>query len=117
MSLPSVFICYRRLKNVLDAKNNNFHFFCAFKVLQCNAFTTRKADFTPGIFLKVSVLFNILKLLVYLFCTYIIEHLCPCFVLPRDGSRFSGKGVHMYKSVGFALLMLSQFLKYPMKMK
>ena len=28
---------------------------------------------------------------------------------PRDGSRISGKGVHMYKGVGVALLILSHF--------
>ena len=36
----------------------------------------------------------------------------------QGGSRISGKGVHMYKGVGFALLIFSLiFLKYPMKMK
>ena len=29
----------------------------------------------------------------------------------RGGSRISGKGVHMYKGVGFALLILSHFSK------
>ena len=29
----------------------------------------------------------------------------------------SGKGAHMFKGVGFPLLILSQFLNYPMKMK
>ena len=33
----------------------------------------------------------------------------------RGGSRISEKGVHMYKGVGFALVILSNFLKYPMK--
>ena len=28
---------------------------------------------------------------------------------PRGGSRISGNGVHMYKGVGFALLILSNF--------
>ena len=35
----------------------------------------------------------------------------------RGGSSISGKGVHMYKGVRFALLILSHFLKYPTKMK
>ena len=35
----------------------------------------------------------------------------------RGGSMISGKGVHMYKGVGFALLILSNFILYPMKMK
>ena len=35
----------------------------------------------------------------------------------RGGSRISGKGVHMYKGVGFVLLILSLSLKYPVKMK
>ena len=34
----------------------------------------------------------------------------------RGGSRTSGKGVHMYKCVGFTLLILSHFFKYTMKM-
>ena len=29
----------------------------------------------------------------------------------------SGKGVHMYKGVNLSLLILSPFLKYPMKVK
>ena len=38
------------------------------------------------------------------------------------GSRISGKGVHIYSGVcvcggGFDLLILSPFLKYPIKMK
>ena len=35
----------------------------------------------------------------------------------RGGSWISGKGVHMYKGAGFAFLILSHFLKYPMNMK
>ena len=31
------------------------------------------------------------------------------------GSRISGMGVHIYKSVGFALLIYLNFLKYLMK--
>ena len=34
----------------------------------------------------------------------------------RGGSRISGKGVHMQGVRGVALLILSHFLKYPMKM-
>ena len=34
----------------------------------------------------------------------------------RGGSRISGKGVHLYKGMGFAFLILI-CLKYPMKMK
>ena len=35
------------------------------------------------------------------------------------GSRISGKGVHICKGVGgrLALLIISHFLRYPMKMK
>ena len=35
----------------------------------------------------------------------------------RVGSRISGKGVHMYKGAGFAIVIYLIFLKYPMKMK
>ena len=35
----------------------------------------------------------------------------------RGRSRIYGKGVHMYKGAGFAFLILSHFLKYPMEMK
>ena len=37
----------------------------------------------------------------------------------RGGSMISGKGVHMYKSVGvcFAYINFFFFVKYPMKMK
>ena len=42
-----------------------------------------------------------------------IHFWCIC----RGGSRVSGKGVHMYKGMGSAFLILSHFLKYPMKMK
>ena len=35
----------------------------------------------------------------------------------RGESRISGKGVHMYKGVGFALVIVSHFLKYPVEMK
>ena len=41
-------------------------------------------------------------------------------IVARGGSRFSGKGVVMYKGLcvwGVALLILSIFLKYPMKIK
>ena len=43
----------------------------------------------------------------------VIDKICICY---RGGSRFSGKGVHMYKGMcvcvgggGFALLVLSHF--------
>ena len=42
-----------------------------------------------------------------------IDFLC----IYRGGPRISGKAVHMYKGAGFAFLILSLFLKYPMKMK
>ena len=29
------FYLLKKAKNILDAKNNNFHFFCVIKVLQC----------------------------------------------------------------------------------
>ena len=32
-------------------------------------------------------------------------------------SMISGKGAHMFKGVGFPLLIFSQFLNYPMKME
>ena len=35
----------------------------------------------------------------------------------RGGSRISGNGVHMYRDAGFALLILSHFFKYHIKMK
>ena len=35
----------------------------------------------------------------------------------RGGCRISGNGVHMYKGAGFALMILSHFFKYHMKMK
>ena len=39
-------------------------------------------------------------------------------IIHRGGYRISGKGVHMYNECGvFALLILSTFRKYPMKMK
>ena len=42
---------------------------------------------------------------IYFWCIYRVE------------SRISGKGVHMYKGVGFAFLILYHFSLYPMKMK
>ena len=35
----------------------------------------------------------------------------------RGISRISGKDVHTYKGTGFAFMILTHFLKYPMKMK
>ena len=35
----------------------------------------------------------------------------------RGVCRISGKDVHMYKGTGFASLVLTHFLKYPMKTK
>ena len=32
-----------------------------------------------------------------------------CWRIYRGGSRISGKGVHMFKSAGFAFLILSHF--------
>ena len=41
---------------------------------------------------------------------------CPCLFY-RGGSRISGKGVHMYKGVGFALLVLSLFPIYHLRIE
>ena len=40
-----------------------------------------------------------------------------CIYSGGGGSSISGNGVHMCKGAGLAFLILSQFLKYPMKMK
>ena len=38
-----------------------------------------------------------------------VRSYCSTCILYTGGSRFSGKGVHVDKGVGFALLILSKF--------
>ena len=46
------------------------------------------------------------------------QQLANVWLIHRGESRISGKGVHIYiKGWGLVLLILSHFLKHPMKMK
>ena len=71
-----------------------------------------QSEFPNGdIFFICIVSFFLIVCIVSLF----LENLyCLTF---QERIRISGKGAHMYKSVGFALMILSHLKRNPMKMK